>query len=60
MSKKGQLILDFISDRADQLNDFDAEYMLDILYDNNLKAFNRLNSYNRDVDWEIAEYRTRL
>jgi hypothetical protein len=60
MSKKGQLILDFISDRADQLNDFDAEYMLDILYDNNLRAFNKLNSYNRDVDWEIAEYRTRL
>ena len=57
MSKKGELILDFIGDRADQMNDFDVEYMLDILYDNNRKAF---GMYNKDVDWEIAEYRTRL
>lgn len=58
MSKKGQLILDFIHDRADQMSDFDVEYMLDILYDNNLNMFK--NNYNRDVDWEIAEYRSQM
>ena len=58
MSKKGQLILDFIHDRADQMSDFDVEYMLDILYDNNLNMFK--NNYNRDVDWEIAEYRSKM
>ena len=58
MSKKGQLILDFISDRADQMSDFDVEYMLDILYDNNLNMFK--NNYNRDVDWEVANYRSQM
>ena len=58
MSKKGQLILDFIHDRADQLDFTDAEYMLDVLYDKNLFMFE--NNYNRDVDWEIAEYRSQL
>ena len=57
MSKKGELVLDFIGDRADQMNDFDVEYMLDILYDNNRESF---GMYNKDVDWEIAEYRSRL
>jgi hypothetical protein len=60
MSKKGELILDFIYRRANDLDDLDAQYMLDILYDNNLRAFNRLNSYNRDVDWEVAEYRSQM
>ena len=60
MSKKGELILDFISDRADQLNDFDAEYMLDVLYVNNLKAFSKINNYNKDIDWEVAHYRSTL
>ena len=58
MSKKGELILDFISDRADQLTDFDAEYMLDVLYDKNLFMFEK--NYNKDVDWEVAEYRSTL
>ena len=58
MSKKGELILDFISDRADQLNDFDVEYMLDVLYDKNLFMFEK--NYNKDVDWEVAEYRSTL
>lgn len=57
MSKKGELILDFIDDRADQMSDFDVEYMLDILYDNNVKEF---GMYDKSVDWKIAEYRTRL
>tara|TARA_R100000951_G_scaffold98602_1_gene88616 strand:+ start:635 stop:808 length:174 start_codon:yes stop_codon:yes gene_type:complete len=57
MSKKGELVLDFIGDRADQMTDFDVEYMLDVLYDNNVKKF---DSYSKDVDWEIAEYRTRI
>lgn len=57
MSKKGELILDFIGDRADQMSDFDVEYMLDVLYDNNRESF---GMYNKDVDWEIAEYRSRL
>ena len=57
MSKKGQLILDFIGDRADQLSDFDVEYMLDVLYDNNVEAF---GTYNRDVDWEVANYRSQM
>jgi len=58
MSKKGELILDFIHDRADQLNDFDVEYMLDVLYDKNLFMFEK--NYNKDVDWEVAHYRSTL
>ena len=58
MSKKGQLILDFIHDRADQLDYTDSEFMLDILYDHNLNMFK--NNYNRDVDWEVAEYRSQM
>lgn len=58
MSKKGELILDFINDRADQLDFIDAEYMLDVLYDKNLNMFK--NNYNRDVDWEVANYRCQL
>ena len=57
MSKKGELILDFISERADQMSDFDVEFMLDILYDHNLTEF---DSYNKDVDWEVAEYRASM
>lgn len=57
MNKKGQLILDFIQQRADQMSDFDVEYMLDVLYDKNVKEF---NSYDRDVDWEVAEYRSAM
>ena len=60
MSKKGELILDFIHDRADQLDYTDAEYMLDVLYDNNLRAFDKLNNYNKDVDWEVANYRSQM
>lgn len=58
MSKKGELILDFISERADQMSDFDVEFMLDILYDHNLNMFE--NNYNRDVDWEVANYRSQM
>ena len=57
MSKKGQLVLDFIQKRADQMTDFDVEYMLDILYDNNRDEF---GMYDKDVDWEIAEYRSAM
>lgn len=57
MSKKGELILDFIQRRADQMTDFDVEYMLDILYDNNRDEF---GMYDKDVDWEIAEYRSAM
>ena len=58
MSKKGELILDFIHDRADQMSDFDVEFMLDILYDHNLDMFE--NNYNRKVDWEVATYRSQM
>ena len=57
MSKKGELILDFISERADQMSDFDVEFMLDILYDHNLEHHGQ---YNKDVDWEVAHYRSAM